>query len=287
MGRQTVIWGSKSASKTSFVLQLIAKAQARGLSCVFFDVEGTFDATWAKRLGVDTDDLRVVSEVKATNDFGELAIDFMNAGVDLMVVDSISVLVPGSYFQKEGELKELDNTKQIGSEARDMANLMRMLNYANHGTTLILISQERNQITTYGARKTPTGGKAVEFYSTSSIQLFSSETDKNQIKKRIPAGDSLIEYPVGRKVDWRVTFNKAGPPSQAGSYDFYYYGDKVGIDNIGEIVDVATSRGVIQQAGSWFVIGEQRIQGKTKLVDLLSGDQELYDKIVGELNGQA
>lgn len=285
LGRQVLLWGSKSSGKTAFSLQQIALAQQQGLSCVFFDVEGTFDPVWAKSLGVNLEDLIMVSEVKTFNDFTKLAVDFMHAGVDVMVVDSISVLVPGSYFAKDDELKELDGTKQIGAESRDVANMCRMLNYANSNTLLILISQERNKITSYGAMRTPTGGKSVEFYSTTSVKLTSSATDKSQVKEKVHRNGVVVERSVAKPIDWEIVYNKSGPPAGSGTYTFYYYGDTPGVDNIGEIVDVGKEMGIIVQTGAWFVLYEERYQGKARLLEAIRDNEDLYAKLVGDING--
>lgn len=286
-GRQTLIWGSKSAGKTSFVLEAIAKAQQQGKSCAFIDAEGSFDKTWAQRLGVDINKL-IVSQVKTIADMVEVVVGLMTFGIDVAAVDSISALLPSSYFEKDDkkkdhELKNLDNTKQIGSEARDLANAVKMLNYSNKNTALILISQVRNKITTYGAMHQATGGHAVMFFSTTSIKLWSSAREADQISGDIYVGDKIFKEAVGREVKWVVEFNKIGPPSRGGQYDFYYAGDRVGVDSVGESVDEAERIGIIVKTGSWFKLFGETIQGRTKVVDWLKANPEYYDKLVQEI----
>jgi recombination protein RecA len=176
-GRQVLIYGSKSSAKSSFCLQLVADAQAEGKVCAWIDAEMSYDTSWAERMGVDTSQL-IVSEARTINDMVDVATQLMKAGVDLIVVDSITSLLPAIYFEKKSEeLKALENTKQIGAESRDFSNAMKMLNYANNKTKptlLVLISQTRNNIGAMFTTQQPTGGQSVKFYSSIIIKLFSS-----------------------------------------------------------------------------------------------------------------
>jgi recombination protein RecA len=139
-GRQTMVWGNKSAGKSSFCLQLIALAQKDGKTCAWIDAEDSYDQSWAESLGVDSASL-IHSKVKTVNDMVDVSTKLMDAGIDIIVVDSISALLPAIYFEKDGnELKDLQDTKQIGAEAKDMTHAVKMLNYANKNTLLILIS---------------------------------------------------------------------------------------------------------------------------------------------------
>ena len=174
-GRQVLVWGNKSAGKSSFCLQMIAEAQKDGKVCAWIDAESSYSAEWAGRLGVDSDKL-IYSSAKTTNDMVDVGVQLMNAGVDVIVVDSISALLPAIYFEKDGdELKNLQDTKQIGAEAKDMTHAVKMLNYANKNTLLVLISQQRNQFGSMHASHIPTGGMAVKFFSSTVIKLWSSE----------------------------------------------------------------------------------------------------------------
>jgi adenosyl cobinamide kinase/adenosyl cobinamide phosphate guanylyltransferase len=145
-GRQALVWGNKSAGKSSFCLQMIALAQKEGKTCAWIDAEASYDQSWAEKLGVDSSSL-IYSPAKTINDMVDVATKLMDAGVDLIVVDSISALLPAIYFEKDGnEMKDLQDTKQIGAEAKDMTHAVKMLNYANKNTLLVLISQQRNQV---------------------------------------------------------------------------------------------------------------------------------------------
>jgi recombination protein RecA len=216
----------------------------------------------------------------------DVGTELMRSHVDIVVVDSISSLMPSSWFSKDDELKELSGTKQIGSEARDMANAVRMLSYANEKTALILISQIRNQIHSYGASQKPTGGNAVMFFSSTSIRLTSSPREADQIKGKTMSGNKLFEHPVGRPVNWQIEFNKLGPPNITGTYDFYYDGDAVGVDLVGEIVDYAEKYGIITKGGAWYNVEGERVQGRQKVVDLLKSNVDIYTKVREQLDEQ-
>jgi len=268
-GRQILVWGNKSAGKSSFCLQMIADAQKNGKVCAWIDSEASYSADWAEKLGVDSSQL-IYSSAKTINDMVDVAVQLMEAEVDIIVVDSISALLPAIYFEKDGaELKELQDTKQIGAEAKDMTHAVKMLNYANKNTLLVLISQQRNQFGSMHASHIPTGGMAVKFFSSTIVKLWSSEAEANAIKSGVKVGDKILEQKVGRPVNWIVDYNKLGPPNLGGQYDFYYQGDKVGIDNIGETLDVAEMMGIVQRGGSWYTVGEERFQGRAKTVEWL------------------
>ena len=284
-GRQTLVWGNKSAGKSSFCLQLIAKAQNDGKVCAIIDAEHSYDPEWAARLGVDNEQL-IHSPIKTIADMTDVGVDLMKNGVDLIVVDSISSLLPSSYFSKDDELKGLDGTKQIGSAARDLANAVQMLNYSNTNTALVLISQVRNQISSYGAAMKPTGGHAVMFFSSTSIKLWSSPREDAQRMEKRHVGDKLFNVPVAREVTWTIDFNKIGPPTQVGSYMFYYDGDEVGIDNYGETIVLAEKYGVISKAASWYIIYDEKLQGEAKAAQYLRDNPEVFQKVVTELNGK-
>lgn len=276
-GRQVLIWGNKSAGKSSFNQELVAMAQKDGKTCAWIDSELSFDPEWATRLGVDTDKL-IYSQARSINDMVDIGTGLMSAGVDLIVVDSISAELPAVYFEKgTTELKQLEDTKQIGAEARDMTNAVKMLNYANNQvkpTLLVLISQQRNKIGGLYVSHEPTGGHAVKFFSSTIIKLWSSESDNKAIKAKVPVGDKLIEQNIGREVMWSIDFNKTGPAFVTGSYDFYFKGDRVGIDRVAELVDVAEQRGVIAKGGAWYTVLGERLQGRAKVVEWLNENPE-------------
>ena len=285
-GRQILIWGNKSAGKSSFCLQMIGEAQKEGKLCAWIDAEQSFDPEWAKKLGVDTDKL-IYSEARTINDMVDVATQLMKAKVDVLIVDSISALLPAIYFEKDStELKQLENTKQIGAEAKDMTNAVKMLNYANNQeskTLLVLISQQRNNIGAMYASHMPTGGLAVKFFSSTVIKLWSSDSDNNALKAKITVGDKLIEQKVGRQVQWHIDFNKTGPGFLSGAYDFYFDGEVIGVDKVADLVDTAELLGVIEKGGAWYTVLGERFQGRAKVIDYLKENPEKIKELESKL----
>ena len=282
-GRQVLIWGSKSSAKSSLCLQMIAMAQKEGKVCAWIDGEMSYDKDWAEKLGVDTSKL-IVSQARTINEMVDVGVNLMEAGVDLIVVDSITSLLPAIYFEKDSdELKQLENTKQIGAESRDFSNAWKMLNYANNKvkpTLLVLISQSRNNINAMYTSQQPTGGQATKFYSSTVIKLFSSESDNQAIKGKIAIGDKLIEEKIGRKVRWELQFSKTSPAFQGGEYDFYFRGDSLGIDSIGDLVDTAELIGIVSRTGAWYNLEDgTKVQGREAFVNRVKEDLDLQDSI--------
>ena len=286
-GRQVLVWGNKSAGKSSFCLQTIAMAQKEGKTCAWIDAEASYDQAWAESLGVDSSSL-IYSPAKTVNDMVDVATKLMDAGVDIIVVDSISALLPAIYFEKDGnEMKDLQDTKQIGAEAKDMTHAVKMLNYANKNTLLILISQQRNQFGSMHASHIPTGGMAVKFFSSTVIKLWSSEAEANAIKSGIQVGDKIIEQRVGRPVNWIIDYNKLGPPNLSGQYDFYYQGSHLGVDFVGETLDVAEMCGIVEKGGAWYTVNEERFQGRAKAVAYLRENPDVVDKLIKEIDAKS
>jgi len=286
-GRQVLVWGNKSAGKSSFCLQMIAIAQKEGKTCAWIDAEASYDQSWAEQLGVDSSRL-IYSSAKTVNDMVDVATKLMDAGVDLIVVDSISALLPAIYFEKDGnEMKNLQDTKQIGAEAKDMTHAVKMLNYANKNTLLVLISQQRNQFGSMHASHIPTGGMAVKFFSSTVIKLWSSEAEANAIKAGIKVGDKIIEQRVGRPVNWIIDYNKLGPPNLSGQYDFYYQGDTLGVDSIGETLDVAEMCGIVEKGGAWYTVNGERFQGRAKTVAYLKENPKVVEILKKDIDAKA
>jgi len=208
--------------------------------------------------------------------------------VDMIVVDSISALLPAIYFEKDGsDLKDLQDTKQIGAEAKDMTHAVKMLNYANKNTLLVLISQQRNQFGSMHASHIPTGGMAVKFFSSTVIKLWSSEAEANAIKAGIKVGDKIIEQRVGRPVNWIIDYNKVGPPNLSGQYDFYYQGETLGVDAIGETLDVAEMCGIVEKGGAWYTVNGERFQGRAKAVQYLRENSKVVEKLQEDIRAKS
>jgi recombination protein RecA len=284
-GRQVLVWGNKSAGKSSFCLQMLGMAQRQGKTCAWIDSESSYSADWAAKLGVDSSNV-IYSPAKTINDMVDVGTGLMEAEVDIIVVDSISALLPAIYFDKDGdELKQLQDTKQIGAEAKDMTHAVKMLNYANKNTLLVLISQQRNQFGSMHASHIPTGGMAVKFFSSTVIKLWSSEAEANQIKDDIQVGDKFIQQKVGRPVNWIVDYNKLGPPNLSGQYDFYYQGSHVGVDRVAEVLDVAEMMGKVERGGAWYTVLGERLQGRAKAVQYLRDNPEVVDTLESMIYG--
>ena len=290
-GRQVLIWGSKSSAKSSMCLQTIALAQQEGKICAWIDAEMSYDRNWAEKLGVDTEKL-IVSKARTINEMVDVGVKLMEAGVDVIVVDSITSLLPAIYFEKDSdELKQLENTKQIGAESRDFSNACKMLNYANNKvkpTLLIFISQSRNNINAMYTSQQPTGGQAVKFYSSTVVKLFSSESDNQALKGKIHVGDKLIEEKIGRKVRWDLQFSKTSPAFQSGEYDFYFRGNHLGVDSVADLIDTAELLGLINRTGAWYQLDDgTKIQGRDGLVNKLKEDKTLYFTILEKIQSLA
>lgn len=281
-GRQSLIWGTKSAGKSSLCLQTIGMAQKEGKVCAWVDAEQAFDPVWAAKLGVDVERL-IISPAKTIAAMTEISADLMRSGVDVLVVDSISTLLPQAFFEKQDgkkkdaveELKDFTGTNKIGSKSVDMSNAMSILNYANTNTALLLISQMRNKIFPGGAVGQPTGGNATLFNSSTSIKLSASAAAKDQIKKEIWVGNRLLELPVARTVNWLVDWNKLAPMLREGHYEFYYDGEHVGVDTFGDLFREAVACGIIEKSGNWYSVDDFQWNGATNAIDEIRSNAAL------------
>jgi recombination protein RecA len=287
-GRQVLLWGSKSSAKSSLCLQTIAMAQKEGKLCAWVDAEMSYDEDWAKKLGVDTSKL-IYSEARSINDMVDVGVALLHAGVDIIVIDSISSLLPAVYFEKDSdELKALDQTKQIGAESKDLKHAWLMLNYANNRekpALIIAISQARNNITAMYTQSVPTGGLTTQFMSSTIVKLFSSSSDSKAIKGKIKVGDKLIEQKMGRRVLWEVQNSKTSAPGDSGEYDFYFRGDTIGIDGIGDLVDTAELLGIVERSGAWYILPDgSKVQGRDGFVNKVKEDKDLEASIRSKLD---
>jgi RecA/RadA recombinase len=163
-----------------------------------------------------------------------------------------------------------------------------MINYANnqdHKALIIAISQARNNITAMYTQSVPTGGLSTQFMSSTIVKLFSSSSDAQAIKKKIKSGDKLIESKVGRKVRWEVTNSKTSAPGDSGEYDFYYRGELIGIDGVGDLVDAAEMRGFVERTGAWYQLEDgTKIQGREAFVDRVREDEKLRKHLEEKMN---
>jgi recombination protein RecA len=280
-GRQVLLYGSKSSGKSTLCLQMIAMAQQSGKTCAWIDSENSFDPQWAGRLGVNTDDL-LVSRAHKTNDAVAVGGALLNANIDILVIDSISALMPAVYFNKD-ELKDLGDTKQMGAEARDMTNAIKMLNYQNNNTLLVMISQQRKALGSLYVKNIPTGGEAVKFFSTTIIKLFSSDSEGQSVKGTVEVGGRTIEKVVGREVNWLIEANKVGPTFENGKYRLIFEGDEVGVDSDEELFTLLELRGLTKKSGSWYDVFDERVQGREAAVRLLKSDNNIKEQAINAL----
>ena len=287
-GRQVLLWGSKSSAKSSLCLQMIGMAQKEGKLCAWIDAEMSYDEEWAQKLGVDTSQL-IYSEARSINDMVDVGVALLQAGVDLIVIDSISSLLPAVYFEKDSdELKALDQTKQIGAESKDLKHAWLMLNYANNRekpALIVAISQARNNIQATYTQAAPTGGLTTQFMSSTIVKLFSSSSDSQALKAKIQIGDKLIEQKVGRKVRWEVLNSKTSAPGDSAEYDFYYRGDNIGIDTVGDLVDTAEMLGFVSRTGAWYLMEDgSKVQGRDAFVAKVKEDKDLQQKLIEKMS---
>ena len=263
-GRIIEVYGPESSGKTTIALHAIAEAQKLGEQCAFIDVEHALDPVYAKNLGVDIDNLIV-----AQPDSGEQALEITEAlissgAIGVIVVDSVAALTPRAEI--EGEMGQ----SHVGLQARLMSQALRKLTGTIKKTECIalFINQLREKVgVMFGSPEVTPGGRALKFYSSIRLDIRRIET----LKK----GDQMI----GNRVRVKVVKNKVAPPFKQAEFEIMF---GVGIDRLGEIVDLGVKFEIIKKSGSWFSYGETRLgQGKENVKILLSENEELYKEIEG------
>ncbi len=266
-GRITEIYGPESSGKTTIALHVIAEAQKRGGLCAFIDVEHAFDETYAKNIGIDVKKLRL-----SQPDYGEQALEeadrlIMTGGFAVVVIDSVAALVP------KGELEGEMGDSKMGLQARLMSQACRKLtgSISKTNTVCIFINQLRSTIGNMYVFEVTCGGNALKFYS--SIRL---EVRKDQNSKLMDGDEQF-----GVKTKVKVVKNKLAPPFKIAQFDIIF-GE--GIDQTGELVDIASSQGVITKSGSWYSYnGDKLGQGKLAIRQLLKDNVPLMEEIKSKL----
>lgn len=285
-GRQVLIWGSKSAGKSLFALGIVADVQRQGKSCAWIDAEQAFDASWAERIGVDTKKL-LYSDSNAVAKVANDAVAMVRSGVDVLVIDSISTILASSYFDGD-EMKNFEDTGQIGTHAKDMGRMSNMILGVNDGTLVIMISQQRTGINATYTKMKPMGGEAMLFNSSTVLKLWSSESDTAALTGEIQSGDKVYAEKIGKKVRWDVEYNKTGPQGLTGTYDMYYKGNTLGIDNVAEIADLGIKYGFIEETGKgWFAINDKKLHGRTDVLRVIKESPEIYNQLKERIYEQA
>lgn len=288
-GRFTTLYGNRLAGKTMFAMQTIAEAQKQGKICAWLDVEKNFSQHWARRLGVDVDQMVVANNIISIAGMANEAVELILGGVDVLVVDSISQLLPQSYFEdakddtKPKELKSLEKTSQIGTFSKNLGSAINMMNSVNQNTAIVLISQIRNSFHQYGASKGYMGGLALEHANSTVLKFWRSPSDI--IEKDIHIGDMILKRPVGAPISWTAEKNRGPGTGWSGTYDLYDGGETVGIDLTSEIVAYGMEFGIFRKSGNWLYIGDsdKGYNGKNQLIDYLHENPEIQEKLYMEI----
>jgi len=265
-GRIVEIYGPESSGKTTLTLHAIAEEQKKGGVCAFVDAEHALDPTYAKKLGVDLDEL-LISQPDAGEQALEITDTLVRSGaVSMVVVDSVAALTPKSEL--EGDMGD----HQVGAQARLMSQAMRKLtgSISKSGCTVIFINQIRMKIgVMFGSPETTSGGNALKFYASvrMDIRRIGSIKDRDEV--------------VGNTTRVKIVKNKVAPPFKQVEFDIMY-GE--GISKRGELIDLGVKGGIVEKSGSWFSYGDQRIgQGRENAKQFLADNPdvayEIEDKI--------
>ena len=261
-GRIVEVYGPESSGKTTVTLHMIAEAQKNGGIAAFIDAEHALDPVYAKKLGVNIDELLI-----SQPDTGEQALDIVDAlvrsgAIDLIVVDSVAALVPKAEI--DGDMGD----QAVGLHARLMSRAMRKLTgfISKSRTVVVFINQIREKVgVMFGSPETTTGGRALKFYST--VRLDVRKTDK------IMQGQEMI----GNRTRIKVVKNKVAPPFRTAEFDIMY-GE--GVSRVGTVLDIATDFDIIEKSGSWYSYGGSRLgQGKENAKKALKEKPELAAEI--------
>ena len=266
-GRVIEIYGPESSGKTTLTLHAIAEAQKAGGIAAFIDAEHAFDRFYAKKLGVDIDNL-IISQPDHGEQALEIADNLIRSGaIDIVIVDSVAALTPKSEI--EGEMGD----SKMGLHARLMSQALRKLTSTISKTkcTVIFINQLREKIgVMFGNPETTTGGNALKFYASVRLDIRRS----TQIKDT----DGEVQ---GNKTRVKVVKNKVAPPFKTAEFDIMY-GE--GISKIGEILDLGVAYEIVKKSGSWFSYGDTKLgQGRDAVKALLLDNPELSDELENKI----
>jgi recombination protein RecA len=261
-GRVTEIYGPESSGKTTLALHFIAEAQKLGGVAAFIDAEHALDASYAKALGVDVDNLYI-----SQPDTGEQALDITetlvrSGAIDIIVIDSVAALVPRAEI--EGEMGD----QHMGLQARLMSQALRKLTavIAKSKTAVIFINQIRMKIgVMFGNPETTTGGNALKFYATIRLDIRKIASIKEN------------EEVVGSRTRVRVVKNKVAPPFREVEFDITY---GKGISQSGELLDLATTHNIVDKSGAWYSFGNDRLgQGRESVKHFIEDNADISGKI--------
>ena len=269
-GRIIEIYGPESSGKTTLSLQIVAECQRNGGICAFIDAEHALDVYYAKRLGVDTENLLV-----SQPDNGEQALEILetltrSGAVDLIVIDSVAALTPKAEI--EGDMGD----QHVGLQARLMSHALRKITGVLHkmNATLIFINQIRMKIGTmgYGSPETTTGGNALKFYASVRIDVRRVATLKQN------------DQQIGNRTKAKVVKNKVAPPFREAEFDIMF-GE--GISKEGEIIDYGIKLDIIDKSGAWLSYNDKKLgQGRENAKIVLKENKSLADEITAKIKEQ-
>ncbi|WP_073281497.1 recombinase RecA [Hymenobacter psychrotolerans] len=266
-GRVVEIYGPESSGKTTLTMHCIAEAQKKGGVAAFIDAEHAFDPLYAKKLGIDTENLLI-----AQPDNGEQALEIADqlissGAIDIIVIDSVAALVP------KGELEGDMGDSKVGLHARLMSQALRKLTGTINktGCCCIFINQLREKIgVMFGSPETTTGGNALKFYASVRLDI-----------RRIGQIKEDKDNVTGNRTKVKVVKNKVAPPFKVIEFDIIY---NEGISKVGEILDLGVDMGIIAKSGSWFSYNGDRLgQGREGVKTILQDNPELADKIEAQI----
>ena len=264
-GRIIEIYGPESSGKTTLCLHIIAEAQKLNGIAAFIDAEHAMDLNYAKRLGVDVNNLLL-----SQPDYGEQALEIVDTlvrsnALDIIVIDSVAALVPRSEI--EGEMGDA----QMGVQARLMSQALRKITGAvsRSKTSVIFTNQLRSKIgVMFGNPETTTGGNALKFYASVRMDIRRIGAIKN--------GQDII----GNRTKVKVVKSKVAPPFKQVEFDIYY---NEGISKTGELIDIGVEKGIIKKGGAWFTYNEERFQGRDQFRRKIKEDPKLMASLENEV----
>jgi recombination protein RecA len=269
-GRVIEVYGPESSGKTTLALQTVAEAQKTGGVCGFIDAEHALDPAYARKLGVNLDDL-LISQPDNGEQALEIADTLIRSGsVDVLVIDSVAALTPKAEI--EGEMGE----SRPGLQARLMSQALRKLtgSISRTKTMVIFINQIRMKIgVMYGSPETTTGGNALKFYASVRLDIRRTSTLKDR------------DEPIGNQVRVKVVKNKVAPPFKQVEFDIMF-GE--GISKMGELIDLGVKANVVEKSGAWFSYDSQRLgQGRENAKTFLKDNPEIATEIEGKIRQNA